>query len=249
MLAGVRDILIISTPADIEGYKTLLRDGSQWGVAFSYAVQEHPGGLAEAFLIGETFISNEPCCLILGDNIFYGQGFSSILKKAASLRSGAIVFAYHVPDPERFGVVEMDASYRAHSIEEKPADPKSNWAVTGLYFFDSTVVERAKRLVPSSRGELEITDLNRSYLIDNVLEVVPLGRGFAWLDTGTNDSLLEAGNFVATIQKRQGLMIACPEEIALRQGWITLEQVATLAEDFGENNEYGKSLRKLVMHG
>jgi glucose-1-phosphate thymidylyltransferase len=249
MLAGIREVLIISTPNDIAGFKTLLKDGSQWGMEISYAVQPSPDGLAQAFLIGEAFIGGDPCCLVLGDNIFFGQGFSPMLRQAAALQSGACVFAYHVPDPERFGVVEVDAAFRALSLEEKPAEPRSNWAVTGLYFYDRTVVEKAKRLKPSRRGELEITELNRLYLEEGTLQVSALGRGFAWLDTGTHDSLLEAGDFVATLQKRQGLTIACLEEIALHQKWITLEQVAALATGYSKDNQYGNYLRFLVKHG
>lgn len=248
MLAGIRDVLVVSTPQDLPWFQALLLDGSQWGMALKYAVQPTPGGLAQAFLIGETFLAGESCCLILGDNIFFGQGFSPVLKDAAALQQGARVFAYHVPDPERFGVVEMDASFRAISLEEKPAQPKSNWAVTGLYFYDGTVVEKVKGLRPSKRGELEITDLNRCYLEEGTLGVTPLGRGFAWLDTGTHDSLLEAGEFVATLQRRQGLTIACLEEIALHQSWITREQVAILAGGYSANNHYGNYLRGLANH-
>jgi len=248
MLAGIREVLVISTPHDIAGFKALLGDGSRWGMEIQYAVQPRPEGLAQAFLIGEHFIGGESCCLILGDNIFFGQGFSPVLRQAAVLEKGACVFAYHVPDPERFGVVEMDAHHRALSLEEKPSVPKSNWAVTGLYFYDATVVEKTKGLKPSARGELEITDLNRCYLEEGNLSVCTLGRGFAWLDTGTCDSLLQAGEFVATLQKRQGLNIACLEEIALSQGWISAEQVALFANDYSNNNDYGNYLRMLVKH-
>lgn len=249
MLAGIREVLIISTPNDIPGFRALLKDGSQWGMDISYAVQPSPDGLAQAFLIGEEFIDGNPCCLVLGDNIFFGQGFVPMLHQAATLQSGACVFAYHVPDPERFGVVEVDAAFNALSLEEKPAEPRSNLAVTGLYFYDHTVVEKAKGLKPSKRGELEITELNRLYLEEGTLQVSALGRGFAWLDTGTHDSLLEAGDFVATLQKRQGLTIACLEEIALHQQWITLDQVATMATGYSKDNQYGNYLRFLVKHG
>jgi len=248
MLAGIREVLVISTPQDIAGFRTLLKDGSQWGMDIQYAVQPKPEGLPQAFLIGEAFIGRDSCCLILGDNIFFGQGFSPLLQKAATLEKGASIFAYHVRDPERFGVVEVDTDFRALSLEEKPARPKSNWAVTGLYFYDNTVVAKARTLKPSGRGELEITDLNRCYLAEGQLQVHPLGRGFAWLDTGTHDSLLEAGDFVATLQKRQGLTIACLEEIALNQGWISAAQVSLLAEGYSQANEYGNYLRQLVRH-
>ncbi len=249
MLAGIREVLVISTPQDIEGFRTLLKDGSQLGMSIQYAVQPSPEGLPQAFLIGEQFINGEACSLILGDNIFFGQGFTPMLRTAASLEKGARVFAYKVMDPERFGVVEVDASFRAVSLEEKPKDPKSNWAVTGLYFYDASVVEKTKRLRPSQRGELEISDLNRLYLEEGSLDVTALGRGFAWLDTGTHDSLLDAGEFVATLQRRQGLTIACLEEIALHNGWISISQVAETAALYSPANEYGNYLRRLVKNG
>lgn len=249
MLAGIREVLVISTPQDIGGFKSLLRDGSQLGMRIDYAVQPSPDGLAQAFLIGEPFIGGDECSLILGDNIFFGQGFSPMLRSAAALTEGARVFAYQVKDPERFGVVEVDAHFRAISLEEKPAEPKSSWAVTGLYFYDRTVVAKAKSLKPSVRGELEISDLNRLYLEEGRLEVAALGRGFAWLDTGTHDSLLDAGEFVATLQRRQGVTLACLEEIALQNKWIDAEQVAQAAKAYSQANEYGNYLRKLVKHG
>jgi len=245
MLAGIRDILIISTPQDTPRFRELLGDGSQWGIHLEYAVQPSPDGLAQAFIIGEPFIAGDTSCLILGDNIFFGTGFSPMLKKAAQLEDGAIVFGYAVKDPERFGVVEVDADFKALSIEEKPAKPKSNWAVTGLYFYDRNVCRYAKELKPSARGELEITDLNRRYLEEGKLTVQPLGRGFAWLDTGTHDSLLDASEFIATIQKRQGFMIACLEEIAYHEGWIGREQVLAIAKELGKT-EYARYLRELV---
>lgn len=249
MLAGIREVLLISTPHDIAGFQQLLGDGKQWGMDIQYAVQPSPGGLAQALLIGEPFLAGSPCCLILGDNIFFGQGFSPVLKEAAAITQGAQVFAYHVPDPERFGIVEVDQDFRALSLEEKPKVPKSNWAVTGLYFFDGTASAKAKDLKPSPRGELEITDLNRCYLQENSLSVVPLGRGFAWLDTGTQDSLREASDFVSTIQKRQGFKIACLEEIAFHQGWISREDLQKLSTEYPAGNEYGNYLRWLVNHG
>ena len=230
LMAGVREILIITTPQDNEGFKLLLGDGSQWGVQFEYAVQEHPNGLAEAFIIGEEFINNQPVCLILGDNIFFGHGLLELLKSAASSEHGATVFGYRVKDPQRYGVVEFDPSGQAISIEEKPTTPKSHYAVTGLYFYDHQVVEIAKSLVPSPRGELEISDINAVYLANQQLSVEVMGRGFAWLDTGTIDSLLDAGQFIQTIEKRQGLKIACPEEIAWRLGYITDDQLKSLAK-------------------
>ncbi len=245
MLAGIREILVISTEHDIPMYQELLGDGSQWGVKLEYAVQPRPDGLAQAFLIGELFIGNDPCCLILGDNIFYGQGFTTTVKMAAELQDGAAVFAYSVADPERFGVVEMDDQFRAISLEEKPKSPRSNWAVTGLYFYDSNVVRYAKELKPSSRGEYEITDLNQKYLDAGKLTVHPLGRGFTWLDTGTHDSLLEASMFVATIQKRQGHMIACLEEIAFRNGWIDRSLVLAAANGLGKT-DYATYLKELA---
>jgi len=245
MLSGIRDVLIISTPKDTPHFKDLLGDGSQWGIQLNYAVQQKPEGLAQAFIIGESFIDDDTSCLILGDNIFFGTGFSPMLKEAAQLQDGAIVFGYKVKDPERFGVVEVDANFKALSLEEKPEKPKSNWAVTGLYFYDRNVCAYAKELVPSARGELEITDLNRLYLRDGKLSVKPLGRGFAWLDTGTHDSLLDASEFIATIQKRQGFMIACLEEIAYHEGWITDDQVIKAAHEMGKT-EYSKYLIDLI---
>jgi glucose-1-phosphate thymidylyltransferase len=248
MLAGIRNILIISTATDVPLFQNLLGDGSAWGLHLEYAVQPRPEGLPQAFLIGESFIGGETCCLVLGDNLFFGQGFTPLLQQAAQLIEGARVFTYQVKDPERFGVVEMDGSFRALSIEEKPLVPKSNWALTGLYFYDRQVVTHAKTLRPSRRGELEITDLNRIYLDQGKLDVTPLGRGFAWLDTGTHDSLLEASGFVGTIQKRQGLMVACLEEIAYSNGWIQATQVAAMAEKYGKT-EYGVYLQRLIQDG
>ena len=241
MLAGIRDVLIISTPQDTGRFAELLGDGSQWGLNLNYAVQPSPDGLAQAFLIGRDFIAGDSCSLVLGDNIFYGQSFSQHLRRAAALRQGAIVFAYRVNDPERYGVVEFNAEGRAISIEEKPAVPKSHFAVTGLYFYDNRVVDFAAALKPSVRGELEITDLNRLYLDAGVLNVHVMSRGMAWLDTGTHDSLFEAGLFVQTIQQRQGLKIACPEEIAYHMGYISAEQVERLAEPVRKSG-YGQYL-------
>lgn len=244
MLAGIRDILVISTPQDTGRFAELLGDGSRWGMNLSYAVQPSPDGLAQAFLIGRSFIASDACALVLGDNIFYGHSFSSHLQKAASLERGAVVFAYHVTDPQRYGVVEFDKHGRAVSIEEKPEQPKSHFAVTGLYFYDNRVVELADSLKPSARGELEITDLNRIYLEAGALKVQVMSRGMAWLDTGTHESLFEAGLFVQTIQQRQGLKIACPEEIAFRMGYITAEQVERLAQSLGKSG-YGDYLRAI----
>lgn len=245
MLAGIREILIISTPQDTPRFEQLLGDGRQWGIDLQYAVQASPDGLAQAFIIGEQFIGTSPSALVLGDNIFYGHDFQLLLKKAMKTANGATVFAYHVHDPERYGVVDFDSSGKAVSLEEKPEQPHSNFAVTGLYFYDNTVVERAKSLKPSMRGELEITDLNRLYLKEGQLSVEIMGRGYAWLDTGTHESLLEAGQFIATIEKRQGLKVACPEEIAWRQGWISTLQLAELALPLIKNS-YGQYLSALT---
>jgi glucose-1-phosphate thymidylyltransferase len=246
MLAGMREILIISTPEDLPCFRKLLGDGSLYGIKLTYAVQPSPDGLAQAFIIGEEFIGDDPCCLILGDNIFYGQSFSENLRSASVQEQGATVFGYHVSDPERFGVVEFDAEGRALSIEEKPQKPKSNYVVTGLYFYDNQVVEIAKSIRPSERGELEITDVNRAYLEQNALNVEILGRGFAWLDTGTHDSLLEASHFVHTIEKRQGLKVACLEEIAYNSGWISAAELSAQALRLGKTG-YGRYLEKLLV--
>ncbi len=245
MLGGMRDVLVISTPQDTPRYQQLLGDGSQWGMNLQYAVQASPDGLAQAFILGEQFIGNDPSALVLGDNIFYGHDFDKLLKGADQQAAGATVFAYHVKDPERYGVVAFDAQGRANSIEEKPLVPKSNYAVTGLYFYDNQVVDIAKAVKPSARGELEITAVNDAYLQLNQLNVQIMQRGYAWLDTGTHDSLLEASQFIATIEHRQGLKVACLEEIAYRQGWITAEQVAKLAAPLAKNG-YGQYLMGLL---
>jgi glucose-1-phosphate thymidylyltransferase len=245
MLAGMREILVISTPLDLPLFRRLLGDGSQWGLHLEYAEQPNPGGLAQAFLIGQSFIGRDPSCLVLGDNIFYGENLSQNLRRASDRREGATVFAYHVVDPERYGVVVLDADNRPVEIEEKPAHPRSNYAVTGLYFYDGDVVTIAKGLKPSARGELEITDLNRQYLNAGKLTVEIFGRGTAWLDTGTHDSLVEAATFVHVLEARQGLKVACPEEIAFRMGYIDADQVRRLAEPM-RNNSYGQYLLRLV---
>ena len=245
MLAGIKEILIISTPEDLPNFQKLLGNGSQFGITLVYKEQPSPDGLAQAFIIGEEFIGNDDCCLILGDNIFYGQHFSDMLAKASKQVSGATVFGYHVSDPERFGVVDFDDSGKALSIEEKPAEPKSNYAVTGLYFYDNSVIQKAKGLKPSPRGELEITDVNQIYLDEEKLQVELLGRGFAWLDTGTHESLLEAGHFVHTIEHRQGLKVACLEEIAWHNGWINKDQLTAQANKLHKTG-YGQYLLNLI---
>ena len=245
MLAGIRDILVITTPEDNASFKRLLGDGSDFGISISYAVQPSPDGLAQAFIIGEEFIGNDNVCLVLGDNIFYGQSFTQTLKQAAAKTHGATVFGYQVKDPERFGVVEFDENFNALSIEEKPQQPKSDWAVTGLYFYDQRVVEFAKQIKPSTRGELEISDLNQMYLEDGSLSVQLLGRGFAWLDTGTHESLHEAASFVQTVQNIQDLQIACLEEIAWRNGWLTKKNVETRVKHL-EKTAYGQYLLHLI---
>ncbi len=245
MLAGVRDILVISTPHDLPMFRRLLGDGSQWGVHFQYAEQATPNGLAQAFVIGEEFLAGERAMLVLGDNIFYGAGLGEKLRRASARNEGATVFAYRVPDPERYGVIEFDASGSALSIEEKPSKPKSHWAVTGLYFYDASVVEIARRLKPSARGEYEITDVNRAYLEAGGLHVERMGRGYAWLDTGTPDSLVDAASFVRTLEARQGVKICCPEEIAFDQGFIDAAELKRLAERFGKS-AYGAYLRALL---
>ncbi len=245
MLAGIQEILIISTPRDLPLYEELLGDGRQLGLSFSYAEQPRPEGLAQAFLIGESFIGSDPVCLILGDNIFYGHGFGNVLAKTSSLTSGAVVFGYYVTDPERYGVAEFDESGNVLALEEKPKDPKSNYAVTGLYFYDHTVVEKSKSLRPSARGELEITDLNKLYLKEGNLSVRLLGRGMAWLDTGTQESLLQASNYIYTIEKRQGLKISCIEEVAYKKGFITKKQLLMLAEEHGKS-QYAEYLFRIA---
>ena len=245
MLAGIREILLISTPQDTPRFAQLLGDGSQWGLKLQYAVQPSPDGLAQAFLIGEQFLGGHPSALVLGDNIFYGHDIHELLASAGQRPHGATVFAYHVHDPERYGVAEFDAAGKVLSIEEKPKAPKSNYAVTGLYFYDERVVELARHLAPSPRGELEITDLNRLYLEQDALHVEIMGRGYAWLDTGTHDSLLDAGQFIATLERRQGLKIACPEEIAWRSGWIGDAQLERLAQPLAKNG-YGQYLMRLL---
>ena len=248
MMAGIRDILIISTPLDIPIFQRLLGDGSRWGVNFQYAVQETPRGLADAFIVGEQFVAADASALILGDNIFFGQGLPEMLQGAADHAQGAHVFAYRVRDPERYGVVEFDAGRRVLSLEEKPQRPKSDWAVTGLYFYDKDVVDIAKNLKPSPRGEIEITDVNRTYLERGRLSVECFGRGYAWLDTGTHESLLEASEFIRAIEHRQGMKVSCPEEIAFRSGWIDAEQLARLAQDLSKT-EYGRYLQDLLTEG
>jgi glucose-1-phosphate thymidylyltransferase len=245
MLAGIRDILVISTPLDTPRFEALLGDGSKWGIDLSYCVQPSPDGLAQAFILGQQFVSNNPSALVLGDNIFYGHNLQSAVRRAASRTDGATVFAYHVNDPERYGVVEFDAQKRALSIEEKPKTPKSNYAVTGLYFYDKQVCDIAASIQPSSRGELEITTVNAQYLEQRQLSVEIMGRGYAWLDTGTHDSLLEAGQFIATLEKRQGLKVACPEEIAFRSGWITAEELERQAQPLLKNG-YGQYLLQVL---
>jgi len=247
MLSGIKDILIISTPQDLPMYKNLLGNGNDLGISISYAEQPSPDGLAQAFIIGEEFIGNDSCCLVLGDNIFYGYGFSKILEKSSQTTSGATVFGYYVTDPERYGVVDFDENGKVLSIEEKPENPKSNYAITGLYFYDNTVVEKAKKIKPSVRGELEITDLNQLYLDEGNLNVELMGRGVAWLDTGTHESMLQASNFIASIETRQGLKVACLEEIAFNKGYINKSQLLELAEPL-KKNQYGKYLITLANH-
>lgn len=245
MLAGIRDICIITTPETQDSFRELLSDGSQWGLNFTYVVQPTPGGLAQAFLVAKDFVDGSPCALILGDNVFYGHGMQEAVHRAAQLNTGSVVFAYHVDNPQDYGVVEFDDQFNALSLEEKPSYPKSSYAVTGLYFYDGSVTEKAHRLQPSVRGELEITDLNRLYLEESTLRVEILGRGYAWLDTGTHDSLLQASNFVQTIEQRQGFMIACPEEVAFRQGWITIHELKERGKALSKNG-YGQYLLKLA---
>ena len=248
MLAGIRDVLVITTPHDSPLFRQLLGDGSQWGMKISYAVQPEPKGLAQAFTIGADFVAGGPSCLVLGDNIFFGHGLPEVLDRARSRRSGGTVFAYHVADPERYGVVDFDEEMRALSIEEKPAAPKSNWAVTGLYFYDEQVVDIASNIQPSARGALEITDVNRAYLEKGQLKVEVMGRGYAWLDTGTPDSLLEAAEFVGTLEKRQGTKIACPEEIAFRMGFIDVSQMESVVAKHGKS-DYATYLRQVLKEG
>jgi glucose-1-phosphate thymidylyltransferase len=245
MLAGIREILIISTPEDIHLYEDLLGDGQQLGLNLTYEIQPSPDGLAQAFIIGENFIGNDPVCMILGDNIFYGHGFGKVLQDTAALEDGAVVFGYYVTDPERYGVVDFDAKGKALTIEEKPKQPKSNYAVTGLYFYGNDVIEKAKSLKPSARGELEITDLNRLYLKEDRLKVRIMGRGMAWLDTGTHESLLQASNYIYTIEERQGLKVSCIEEIAFKRGYINKEQLVRLAEPLSKN-QYGQYLMNIA---
>lgn len=245
MLAGIRDILIISTPKDLPNFQALLGDGSKWGISLCYAEQPSPDGLAQAYIIGADFVGDSSSCLILGDNIFYGHGVSELFRSAIAHNNGATVFAYHVSDPERYGVVEFDKDRKALSIEEKPVKPKSNWAVTGLYFYDKDVIDIAVNLKPSARGELEITDVNRIYLERGKLSVQELGRGYAWLDTGTPDSLLEASEFVATLERRQGFKISCPEEIAFRQGFIDSQQLFYIAKSYGKS-AYGSYIQRIL---
>lgn len=247
MLAGIRDVLLISTPRDVPLFESLLKDGSQWGMNITYAVQDHPRGLAESFVIGEEFARGEPCGLVLGDNVFYGAGLFDLLSRASDLSSGARIFAYRVKDPTSYGVVELGKDMRAVSIEEKPKQPKSNLAVVGLYFYDGTASERARSLVPSARGELEITDLNRSYMREGTLSVSVMGRGYAWLDTGTNEGMMEASSFIEAIQKRTGLMVGCPEEVAFRQGWIDAESVSRAAASMS-GSDYGAYLSSLLSY-
>ena len=248
MLAGIREVLVINTPHEQALFKQLLGDGSQWGIKISYAAQPSPDGLAQAFLIGRDFVAGDPSCLILGDNIFYGHGLTDLLQKAAARPHGATVFGYYVHDPERYGVAEFDAAGKVVGLEEKPAQPKSNYAVTGLYFYDGRVCDYAAKLKPSPRGELEITDLNRCYLEDGSLMLEKLGRGYAWLDTGTHDSLVEASNYIETIENRQGLKVCCPEEIAFFQGWIDVAQLRALAKPLAKNG-YGRYLLQIAEHG